>query len=302
MAGADTPWPVREQWIELRHHRIAARCWGDPSAAPMLAIHGWLDNAASFDALAPLLADHHVVAIDLTGHGRSDWRPKGSWDHWVDHLDDVRVVLQRLGWTSFDLLGHSLGGTLASTYAALFPEQVCRLLLIEALGPLPGAVEQAGQQLRKGLLARDGLGLRGMRVFATQDVAVEARVIANGLSSGAARVLVERGLVPVTADDGSAGWSWSSDPRLALPGLYRFSEPQVDHLLDGIVAPTLLVLADPPQRYAPAEMIERRAARVATLILTRLPGNHHLHLEHAGPVAAAINGFVAAHRHLQPAR
>ena len=46
--------------------------WGDPADAPVLALHGWLDNAASFALLAPQLSGHYVVALDLTGHGQSD--------------------------------------------------------------------------------------------------------------------------------------------------------------------------------------------------------------------------------------
>ncbi|MEO6077148.1 MAG: alpha/beta fold hydrolase, partial [Dokdonella sp.] len=122
--------------LPLRHLSLAARCWGDASLPPLLALHGWLDNAASFDGLAPLLETRHVVAIDMVGHGRSDWRNASASDYWVDYLDDIDQVFRHFAWNNADLLGHSLGGTLASTYAAAFPERVSRLVLIEALGPL----------------------------------------------------------------------------------------------------------------------------------------------------------------------
>ena len=51
--------------LPLRHVRLAAKAWGDPSDPPLLALHGWLDNAGSFDALAPLLTGRHVVALAL---------------------------------------------------------------------------------------------------------------------------------------------------------------------------------------------------------------------------------------------
>lgn len=293
MNSSPTP---QELTIPLRHLTLAAQAWGDPSLPPLLAIHGWLDNAASFSALAPLLEDRYVVAIDLPGHGRSAWRADGNWDHWVDYLGDLDQVIAHFGWDRIDLLGHSLGGTLASTYAAVFPERVQRLLLIEALGPLPGAVASTLSQLRRGLAGRRRQGDRGMRVFASVQEAAEARMQANGLSEAAALALVRRGLVEVGSSDEARGYSWSSDPRLALPSLQRFSEEQVSVILAGIQAPTLLIVADPPHAYVPEATMQSRIAQLARIEVLQQTGNHHLHLENPQPIAAAINDFLQRHQ------
>jgi len=77
---------ARDIEIALPHLRLAACSWGDPALPPLLALHGWLDNAASFERLAPLLCEHfHIVAIDLAGHGRSQHRPAGLWYHYIDY-------------------------------------------------------------------------------------------------------------------------------------------------------------------------------------------------------------------------
>ena len=124
----------REAAIDLPHMRLAARVWGDESLPPLLALHGWLDNAGSFDALAPLICTHfHIVALDFPGHGRSAWRPAGTWYHYIDYVSDVIAVLEKLGWAKCSLLGHSLGGTVASVFAACRPSVVDKLFLIEAL-------------------------------------------------------------------------------------------------------------------------------------------------------------------------
>lgn len=279
---------AEELSIPLAHDALAARAWGDPASPPLLALHGWLDNAGSFDRLAPRLAgDRYVVALDLRGHGRSSHLPQGEWYHYVDRFDELRAVFDHFGWARAGLLGHSLGGTLASLFAALYPERVDELLLIEALGPLTNAAADALAQLRRALDQRAAhAARRPLRVFPDLQAAVAARVAANGLSEAAARAIVERGVTPV---DG--GWVWSSDPRLTLASPMRFTEAQVLAMLSGIRARTLLVLAEPETSYLPAAMMDARAAQVADIHVVRLPGNHHLHLEDADAVASAIAAF-----------
>lgn len=115
---------AEELVIALPHATLAARRWGAASSPPLLALHGWLDNAGSFDALAPLLAARwQVVALDFAGHGRSSHLAPGTWYHYVDYFDELRAVFDHFGWSRADLLGHSLGGTLASLFAALYPER-----------------------------------------------------------------------------------------------------------------------------------------------------------------------------------
>ena len=281
---------ARELTLDLPHLRLAARAWGDPSLPPLLALHGWLDNAASFDRLAPLLCEHfHIVALDLPGHGRSGHRPAGTWYHYVDYLGDVLAAADLLGWNRFGLLGHSLGGAVASVLAAACPERVERLLLIEALGPLAGDVGQALGQLQRALAQRGALQEKSLRVFADVAAAERARILANDLSADAARMLVGRG---VRAVDG--GFVWSSDPRLTLASPMRYIEAQILALLDGIRAPTLLILAQPPPVFLEEGMINARVARVPGIEVVRMPGHHHLHLEDPAPVAAAILASAAA--------
>jgi len=279
---------ARELELQLPQLRLAARAWGEPHLPPLLALHGWLDNAASFDRLAPLLCTQfHIVALDLPGHGRSGWRPAGTWYHYVDYLGDALAAVDVLGWQRFGLLGHSLGGAVASVLAAACPERIDRLLLIEALGPLAGDPAQALTLLQKALHERAGVGDKSLRVFADEAVAVAARRQANGLSETAARALVARGIKPV-----NGGFSWSSDPRLTLTSPLRILEPQILSMIGGIRAPTLLLLAQPEQPYLQREMIDRRIAQVADIEVRRLPGTHHLHLEDPQPVAAALLDFV----------
>ncbi len=278
--------------IALPHLRLAARAWGDPSLPALFALHGWLDNAASFDRLAPLLCEHfHIVALDLPGHGHSGHRPSGAWYHYVDYLGEVLAAADALGWQRFSLLGHSLGGAIASVLAAACPERIEQLLLIEALGPLAGEADQALPQLQRAISQRGALQAKALRVFASEDEAVKARVQANGLSPEAARILVNRGVRAVPG-----GFVWSSDARLTLASPQRYVEAQILALLEGIRAPVQLILAQPAPSFLPEDMINARIARVPGIEVVRLPGHHHLHLEDPQPVAAALLAFSAKGR------
>ena len=280
---------ARDVVIELANLRLAARAWGEPSLPRMLALHGWLDNAASFDAIAPLLCDKfHIVALDLPGHGRSDHRPPGTWYHFVDSVGDVAAAADALNWNNFSLLGHSLGGGIATLLAAAFPKRIDHLYLIDALGPLTTDAEQTPALLQRALEQRSGLSSKTLRVFATESEAAKARQEATWLSFEAAQILVSRGLDAIPG-----GYRWSSDPRLRLASPQRFTEPQMLAIVKAIRAPTLVILAQPLAPFLPEALIQKRIENVADIEVIKLPGSHHIHLEDPQPVAAAIRAFRA---------
>ncbi len=281
---------ARELSLELPHLRLAAQAWGDPQLPRLLALHGWLDNAASFNRLAPLLCKHfHIVAIDLPGHGRSGHRPPGTWYHYVDYLGDTLAAADALGWTQFGLLGHSLGGAVASMLAAACPQRIERLFLIEALGPLTAQVEQTLSLLQRAISQRHGLPAKALRVFASEEEAAQTRAKAGDLSLEAARIMVARGIKPAPA----GGFVWSSDPRLTLTSPQRYIEAQVLSVLDELRVPTQLILAQPPPSFLPEALINSRIARVPDIDVVRIAGHHHLHLDDPEPVAAAVLEYHA---------
>ncbi|XP_063178646.1 serine hydrolase-like protein 2 isoform X3 [Chroicocephalus ridibundus] len=114
---------------------VAAKAWGPSDGHPVLCLHGWLDNANTFDKLIPLLPrDCYYVAMDFSGHGLSSHRPAGSPYHFLDYVTDVRRVAAALQWRRFTLMGHSMGGAVAGMFCFLYPEMVDKLILLENLG------------------------------------------------------------------------------------------------------------------------------------------------------------------------
>lgn len=111
--------------IPVCYGYLHAKDWGPSDGVPVLAIHDWLDNCASFDNLVPLLnPSFRVVALDLVGHGASSNLPRGYQYSHQQFVQDVDCVLDYLGWNSCAVLAHGVGATMALYYAGLRPD-VC---------------------------------------------------------------------------------------------------------------------------------------------------------------------------------
>lgn len=281
---------MREFHVDIPMGRIAG-LRNDGVGPRVLALHGWLDNAASFIPLAQHLHGIDLVAIDQPGHGRSAHLPPGTDYSFVGAINAILDVADGLGWQQFALLGHSMGGGISSLIAAACPERIERLVAIEALGALAEVPEHTVGRMREAVAAHRAIAGKQLRVFPDIETAVRARMHAgrvpgSGLDVPLVRLLVERGVVQV---DG--GFVWSSDPRLTLPTLTRMTEAQVESLVAGIECPTKVIFGEPAQPYLPDDLRRRRAALLPHGELVVMPGGHHLHMNQAAAVAAAIGNF-----------
>ena len=287
---------MREFHLDIPLGRIHGLRQGRAGQPRVLALHGWLDNAASFVPLAGHLDGIELVAVDLPGHGRSAHLPPGADYSFAGALHAVLDIADALDWERFALLGHSMGAGIASLLAAACPGRVTRLVAIEALGALPDSEDNTVPRLREAIDAGRALGGKRMRMFEELETPVRARTLARtgAIGEAAARLLVERGVREVVADDGRRGWVWSSDPRLTLPTLVRMTPGQVQALIRGIQCPTRVIHADPPQPYLPEPRRSEHAALLPDGELQVLPGGHHLHMEQPAAVAAAIGDFLRA--------
>jgi pimeloyl-ACP methyl ester carboxylesterase len=277
---------LREFEVDIPLGRITG-LRGDGDGPRVLALHGWLDNAASFIPLAAHLPGVQLAAPDLPGHGRSAHLAPGAEYTSGVAVNAVLDIADALGWDTFSLLGHSMGAGIASLVAASVPDRVRRLVAIEALGGLAETVERTADRWREAIAAARALPGKQLRVFADLAAPVRARMQANQLSEPAARLLVERGVRPV-----EGGFVWSSDPRLTLPTPQRLSEAQLARLVAGIACPTTVIYADPPQAYFPEPLRTQRAELLPDGRLHVLAGTHHLHMEDPAAVAARMLAFL----------
>jgi pimeloyl-ACP methyl ester carboxylesterase len=271
--------------IDIGHMTLAAKAWGDPALPPMLAVHGWLDNAASFDYLAPLLDSHYVVAIDLPGHGLSDHLPDGMSYQLLDGVAHLVKTLDALDWQRAVIMGHSLGGALGTLLASANPDRVSHLILLDALGPLSEEVAKGPQRLGRAVAKMASGNPKERSYYQNRELMVAHRAMVGGISEEAARLLVGRG-----SELTEKGYQWRFDPRLLLPSLLYLSEEQVRVFLREIKSPTLFIqgsegiLTDNP-------LLDARIAEVYGIVHTCVEGHHHCHIDSHQAVAQAIRDF-----------
>ena len=138
--------------------RIAGLRAGTPGAPKVLALHGWLDNAASFVPLAPRLHGIELVAPDLPGHGRSAHLPPGADYSFAGAVNSVLDIADALGWERF-AAARPFDGRRRSAACSRrrVRERVERFVAIEALGALAEAPERTVTRLRDAIAATRAL-------------------------------------------------------------------------------------------------------------------------------------------------
>ena len=263
--------------------------WSRPGAPKILCLHGWLDNAASFVPLSPFLKDFDLLALDLAGHGFSSHRPDTNRYYLTENLYDVDAALDVLGWETCHIIGHSMGGGVASAFAAALPERVERLVLLDAVGILAQPADQATKQLRLSVKSvRKNPSI--LRPYESVEEAMRARQTNSSLSDEAARLLCERSLEH-TGDY----YQWRTDPRLNWRSPQWFTNDQVLNLLANIRAATLVITSPAVIEYLGEDMLHKRLAAIADCQHVTDDGHHHFHMEQPEHIGIRITDFLQEH-------
>lgn len=279
----------KEIVFETRFGQLSGLRWGEGNEHKIIAFHGWLDNAASFSHLAPLLAKagYEVSAIDFPGHGHSDHRAPGHNYGFVDYVIDIQAVMENFT-SPVIFLCHSMGAAIGQLYAAAYPEQVSHLILIENTGPIPAYVKgTAAKSLREALDVWKPHTLEHKRCYSSVDGAVKARLQATPMDADIIRPLVRRGL-----KKSEEGYHWRTDKRLKLRSFFRMSEEQVQDFLSATQMPCQLIMAEPKSYALEYPSVEARINALNPQTISAMPGCHHLHMTQAKVVATEILKFI----------
>jgi pimeloyl-ACP methyl ester carboxylesterase len=253
----------------------------------LVVFHGFLDQGPAWHAVAAPLAERlggPVWALDHRGHGCSDPASETSAYPFWDYVADADAWMSDLPGP-VDVLGHSMGGTVACLLASVLPERVRRLVLVEGLGPpdLSGArraiARQALEQRRR--------PAEPTRVDSLQAAADKLRRASPNLPEDLARLLAAR----ATVEDAD-GRRFRFDPRHRSRSVPAFEAAPFLDYLSQVRAPTLTLKGT----HSPVQLPDE-AARLAALrpaAQRALPGGHNLHHDAPAAVVDAVLTFLTA--------
>ncbi len=285
--------PARQQLLLVRGARIAVTRWG-PDAAPIVLLHGAMDCGASYQLLADALPeDWPLAAVDWRGYGDSEWRADGYL--YVHNLSDLDALLAQLSPAApARLVGHSLGGTVAATYAGVRPERVAWLVNLEGFGLRPATPASAVARHAAWLAAlRDAPSGHVPRSYGTLDE-LAARIARRNphLDPSRSRFLAAVWSRPARG----GGCTLRADPLHRLRTPIRPTPGEFAACWRRIRCPTLLLHGEASElvrRMGAGGSVGRwRALVPASSVAAIERAGHMLHIEQPQACARAIGEFV----------
>ena len=296
-----TPESIRLVANGLEHHVLVwnataarARASTPPTA---LLLHGFMDAGASWDLVAPPLAEAglRVIAPDLRGFGDTARVAPGGYYHFPDYVFDVAELVDALvpGQAPIVVVGHSMGGTVASMYAGMLPARVSRLALLEGAGPSPIDPSYTPERFAAWLEGVRDVRARGERPMQSREEALRRltinhpRVDPQTLRSRLPGLLRE-------LDDGRV--VWKADPLHTTRSPTPFFSSVYQAFAKRVTCPVLFVSGG-PSGWAPEEEAATFCLRELRAPRARRAGGRRAH-----DALDAADGARRAHRGVRAGR
>lgn len=281
----------------VRGMRLAYHTWGAREAPVVLVLHGFMDHGRAYAPAVDLLErDFFVVAPDLRGHGESEWVGAGGYYHFYDYFSDVAALLEHLAIDRFSIVGHSMGGSVATGVAALNAPRVDRVMLLEGMGPPYATLDDT-----LGRLTRWTEALGWDRVAGDRDRRRRARTVMADIDDAASRLCrvnprlpIERArrLASTFTEPAEGGVAWCYDPLHRTPAAKPFLEAEARAFWSALTMPVLSLYGE--HGWPPDDLASRHEA-LADVTVGRVSGaGHNIHHDRPELVAAAMDSFLGA--------
>ncbi|MES1926462.1 alpha/beta hydrolase [Salinisphaera sp. T31B1] len=278
----------------------AVREAGPPDAIPVFLLHGLMDTGASFDALAQAMdkrrpGHFRFIAPDWRGHGDTGALADTYW--FPEYLVDLeRLIVDCVPERdrAVVLVGHSMGGQVASQYAGVRPTRVSHLITLDSLNVPDADPADTPSRYRRWLDAKQ----RPPQERVYDDVeAIAARIGKRypELSEAQRLALASQWSSPVSAVDARRRMRHDVWHRVTFPYGFRLDEAMA--LWRSVEARVLcLDAADSFMRWiSDAQEMARRRACFADVTHAVIPAcGHMLHIEQPDRIADQIDTFLAA--------
>lgn len=285
---------------------VAGKWYGSENVRPILMIHGWQDNAGSFDPLIPLLPSDNIsyLAIDLPGHGHSSHLPKGCFYHFIDFVPLLEHIRKQYKWEQLSLIAHSMGSVVSFIYAALFPKNtnlVCGFDMLKILNSEPRSIEENIYQMKKLVGFSEDL-IQNPPEY-TYDVLPERirEGLRNSVDLNKAKYLMTRGVKASPTNPNK--FYFTRDIRIKYM-LHLFAHQSVSlAYIKRITAPYLFFrgedrfFSDSEANINEAvDMFRKHNERFEMI---KLKGTHHFHLNQPEQIAGPISDFLKKYHNQQ---
>jgi len=238
-------------------------------------VHGFLDLAYGWHEVAPLLGAH-AIAVDLRGHGDSDWIGPGGYYHFMDYVADLDEVIARLARERVIVVGHSMGGGVAAYWAGTRPTRPAAVALLEGLGPPDQSGSELGARTAQWIDAWRSARAKRKPMASLADAAARLRKHDPLLAEALSLRLAEAG----TREVEGGGLAWKHDPLHATIGPYPFRRDHAAAYWRRITCPVIAI--DGAQSILNLPEAERaaRRAEIARCTHAVLAGAGHMMQRH----------------------
>jgi pimeloyl-ACP methyl ester carboxylesterase len=268
--------------------------WGEPVGEPIVLVHGFLDQAHSWSFFVDELARRSrrplwIIAPDCRGHGDSGWVGAGGYYHFPDYVYDLDCVIAAAGAKRFNLIGHSMGGTISFLYAGAFPERLAKLVLIEGVGPLGMNFSDAPPKMAGWIGELHERGRNHFREYASVEAGARQLQQTNPrLKKEFALDLARAGM----KQNEKGKWVWKFDPLHRTASPQPFYTAQALEFFGRIACPVLIVDGQESRQTRRTDKQQRYQAMQDHRLVTIGNAGHMIHHDNPERLAEVVITFL----------